>query len=622
MGHPADRYEQVVGRRHPRVLGLTSATIWDADGLSDANFRVRVGTNASGARLDHVAVRVTYIDVSLDLTLSANATVADPGDPITANASVRNLGSGPAQDILIEGFVDPNATYVSSVPSGTYDAAVRAIRWTVPSLPSGASTSVEWTVRVNVGTPDQATVTSRARVEGRDSGGAPLPPEEASSTATVRAPVFTPVLSLDRTEAERGDEVEATLRYDNTGSGTALLAWMNWTLGGHYEVVALSPETPYSVSAQGFSIVLGNTGPGPHSLLVRLRVLRGMVDDLAMEFAVAWSATDGNGNPLAATVLPQVVYLHAPSIILSLEPGPASVRARSAFSLNLTVRNLGQAAATGWLNLTLPSDVAYLGDNGTLPLTLADERLAWRLASLPAGSSFVLRVEFQSTGDSGFRSFRFALNFTDGRGSPPQLVLSNGVSVQFLSAGSSFEWPWWVFVIGAAAAVAAALFFVMRRRSIGRRIEEVFVVHRNGMLLAHRSWTPDPERDQEILMSVFEAVKGSLLDALSEQEKGPIRLQHGRWNILLEQGQNHYAAVVFQGEDNGFLAARLSHFSRRIEREFGELLESWEEDPLKVLGISRLIPILWEGRRGRRPKVAAKDGDTKEEETKENVNNP
>ena len=41
-------------------LDFTTATAWTPAKLNDANLRVRVGTNASGARLDYVTVRVNY----------------------------------------------------------------------------------------------------------------------------------------------------------------------------------------------------------------------------------------------------------------------------------------------------------------------------------------------------------------------------------------------------------------------------------------------------------------------------------------------------------------------------------------------------------------------------------
>ncbi len=41
-------------------LDFTSATAWDYQKLNDTNLRARVGTNATGARLDHVVVRVNF----------------------------------------------------------------------------------------------------------------------------------------------------------------------------------------------------------------------------------------------------------------------------------------------------------------------------------------------------------------------------------------------------------------------------------------------------------------------------------------------------------------------------------------------------------------------------------
>ncbi|MDX1534237.1 MAG: hypothetical protein R3291_01285, partial [Thermoplasmata archaeon] len=190
-------------------LNFTSAAAWDASTLSDPNFRVRAGANASGARLDYLTVRVTFVDAILEVDLTADRLVADPGDLVTLNATLQNLGSGLAQDLLVEGFLDPNATYVGSSPAGTFNPVSRVVQWGLPSLLPGGSASFEWTLRVNVGVPDQATVTSRTRVQGQDSGGLPVPPDEATNTVEVQVPVFAPVLRLPTGGAESGEELDA-----------------------------------------------------------------------------------------------------------------------------------------------------------------------------------------------------------------------------------------------------------------------------------------------------------------------------------------------------------------------------------------------------------------------------
>ncbi|MEE9236334.1 MAG: hypothetical protein V3U52_00885 [Thermoplasmata archaeon] len=581
-------------------LDFTSATAWNASKLSDANLRVRVGTNASGARLDYVTVRVNF-DTVLNLSLVSSAFAVDPGDAVTLTATVTNLGSGSARNILIEAQVDRNATYISSFPTGSYDGVTRTLSWAVPFLTPGNQVVVEWIVEVNLGTPDLATVTSSVQVDYEDVSGASLPSLHASSEATVSIPSFSPALRLDRSNAERGDEVVAALYYNNTGTGTALLAWANWSLEGHYVLAGISPALSYIETADGFEVALTNVAPGSHSMAVRLLVVRGMADGLEMGLQVTWEATDGNGNPLPDADLDSGVFLYAPSLSLSLGSAPTSVEAHTAFTLNLTIRNSGQAMATGWLNLTLPSGVEYVGDNGTYPVNVTDGLMTWKLSSVPAGSAIFLGVEFETKGEPGLESFRFSFDFTDGKGSSPERALSNAVSVELLPAVSPYApWLWWVLGLVAAAATVP-LFLLIRRFLNGPSIEEIFVVHRNGILLVHRSKTLTPDQDEDILAALFKTVQDFVQDAFSSHDDAPMRgLQFGKFNILIEQGTYHYVAVVYKGTKSPSLEVRLSRMSRRIDEEFGDVLKGWDGAMNEVKGIRHILPALWGGGKVRR----------------------
>ncbi|MFQ5920250.1 MAG: hypothetical protein ACE5I4_09455, partial [Thermoplasmata archaeon] len=85
-------------------LDFTSATAWTPAKLNDANLRVRVGTNASGARLDYVTVRVASSS-GAELTFSEQTTGAnyrivlmyvDTADPTTASLSEWSVTEGRA----------------------------------------------------------------------------------------------------------------------------------------------------------------------------------------------------------------------------------------------------------------------------------------------------------------------------------------------------------------------------------------------------------------------------------------------------------------------------------------------------------------------------------------------
>ena len=573
-------------------LNFTSATAWEPTDLSDTNFLVRVGTNTSGARLDFVTVRVNYGDVILDLTLSTSALVADPGDQITLNATVLNLGSGPGGNLLIEASVDTNASYLSSLPAGTFDAAARTIRWVVASLPAGAMTNVEWTIRVNVGTPDAASVTSRARVEGEDSGGQPVPSDEDSSVATVQSPVFSPILRLDNAAAGRGEEVGATLYHNNTGGGTAKFAWLNWSLGGHYELVSLSPPFTPTMTSEGFALALADVTPGLHSITARLRVLRGLQDGLPLGLTVNWAATDGNGNPLSQSELDASVRLLAPVLSLGLQASSEQVEAGSTVQLTVTIQNAGGAPGTGWLNLTLPPGFRYLADDGTLAVEETDGAVSWRVTSIPAGDRMVLGIEIQALGEARLETLRLALDYTEGRGSPPVATFSNSLSIEVV--GAAFPWAWLGVALAVVAAGGLLAFLLIQRRLREFNIDEVFVMSHSGILASHLSRTLTPDKDNDLLAGMLTTVQDFVTDAFSSREDAPVRrLEFGRYNILMGKGVSHWVAVIYRGDDRGSLEPRVTRLSEQIDLEFGDVLESWNGEMSAVKGIRHLFQHLW-----------------------------
>ena len=564
------------------------------------------GVDPAGAPLSGEThdVAVTLANAILDLTLAASGSLGEPGDALTFTATLTNSGAAPAESLTIEGSVDPNATYGFSSPAGAYDAPARVVRWGLPLLAPGAQATFQWTVTVNPDTPDRATVLAQANVESQDPSGTPLPSQEDSVQVDVNFASFDPVLVTTPLSAERGDEVLASLYYNNTGAGAAGTVWLNWTLNGHFELVALTPEPLFTPTPSGFDVVLSAVPSGPQRVDARLRVLRGLQDALAMGLEISFTSTYRNGNPLDAADLSSAVSLRAPAVDLTLATSTDRLDAGSPLTLNVTIRNTGQAAAQGWLNLTLPAGVAYGGDDGTFAVTETSNGVSWTIPSVPAGAVINLVVTLTAESELGLQAFRFSLEYTEGRGSPPASAISNAVSVQIDPGATPISFPWmWLLL---AALVAGVVLFLLTRRLRRPSIEEVFVVHRNGMLLAHHARTFDPERDRDILMAVFQTMGEIPRDALSKAQDAPVRLQLGQFNILLKQGTHHYAAVVFRGEATRSLVARLSRLSQRVEEEYGEMLAGWEGDAGDVRPVKALLSLLW-GKRVAREKGAEEE---------------
>ncbi|MFQ5919386.1 MAG: choice-of-anchor R domain-containing protein [Thermoplasmata archaeon] len=557
----------------------------------------------AGVALNQTARDLDVIirNAGLSLTLVSSALTAQPGDAIVLNATVRNLGGESAMNVRVDASVDANATYLTSTPPGTYNPVDRDVDWDLGTLGAGAITSVEWELSVPIGTPDGAFVRSFVRARGEDLSGTELPRQEEQSVTRIQAPGVIPALVVNRTDAEGGDEILALFYYNNTGSVTMPRAWINATLGGHYELMGLNPVIPYTNSSTGFSVELDNVTVGPHLLQARLLVVRGLDDGLAMEVQIEWTATDASDNVLAPDTLNGTVELRAPAVTMTLESSAAEVVDGSSFLLNLTVENVGQADAFGWLNLTLPAGTGYEGEASALNVTVTGGLVSWALAGMPGATNLTLQVTLRAGGDPGLKSFRFQIDLTDRMGSGPLPLLGEAVSVEFVASPSPLgNLPWLLLLVLPLVGLGAWAAVAIRRRG-GKddtSVEEVFVVDRGGSLLAHRSNSILQYKDEDLVVAMLTAIQRYIEDVFSYGVGDTIRgLEFGERRILIEDGTSHFVAIVYRGGDaSGRLRVRAQSLCARIDRQFGKIIDDWNGDTDEVRGIAALLPHIWRKR--------------------------
>jgi len=566
-----------------------------------SSFTAGSASDGPGPRPEAVAgPPVSPMDADLTLSITANVSLADPGDQVLLYAYARNLGNATATNVTVEAPLDPNSTYVWSFPNATYDPVNRTLQWTVASLAVGGRIDVVWTIQIAAGTADNTTILCRFRASYQNATGAPLPPKMVVTTVRVRAPVFDPQLRPLQATAEHGDVVIAKLFANNTGSGTARQAWSNWTLGGNFRFAYLEENLPVTNVSDGFQVTWSNLAPGPHSLTAHLVVLRGMADGLSMTIQTQWTATDKNGNRLVPSTPTRSVDLLAPSFTLGMTASAVQLNTTSRFVLTLTVRNAGHAAGIGWLNTTLPSGPAFLSDNGSMPRSNQGRRYSWTIPSLAPGEALLVGITFGSAADTSVASFVFALEFTDGKGSPSASVSGPRIDIEFIAPATGTVPPTptdlaaWVLVAAAVAGGLIALVFLWRRRSSDVEIEDVFVAGMGGHLLAHRSSGLVPYEDEDILVGMFKVVQDFIHDAFAKGTTDQLgSLQVGERKIIIERGRSHFIAVVYCGQDRGLLSERVRKVSRLIDNRFGMALENWSGDLDELRGLVALLPQIW-----------------------------
>ena len=546
-----------------------------------------------------LGVTTTIRSALLSIALEQSALSGDPGDTITVNATISNVGGETASVILFEAPIDPNATYVSSSLPATYDVGTRTVLRAVPDLDPGNSVAVNWTIRLNVGAPDLARIVSDTIATYLDPTGTPLPRELASLVAYAQVPVFNPVLLLDRIAAERAEEVVATLYYNNTGSMAAPVAQATWGLGGHYELLGLAPAFSMVPRPGGFVVEFTDVSPGAHVLFARLKVLRSLDDGLLMPLHVVWNATDGNLNPFLSQPIQDIVALDAPQVVVTIV-APERVPTEAIFVLTATLRNMGNAPAVAWLNLTVPNTVDLVGDNGTQAPNVAGSRVSWMFRSIPGGGVVFFGISLRGKATSSVESFRLSLDYTDGAGSVPLTVFSNALPVEFTAPSVQPPTVYIGWILLAALGIAdAAVLVAWRRRGPAAIVNEVFVADLSGVLLAHRSAGAVARQDEDVLIAMFKVVQDFVRDAFSEAaDEVMSALEFGERKILLERGKHHFIAVIYRGLDrHGNLSARVKHVSQEIDEKFGPILETWSGELETVRGIALLLPQIWRRRR-------------------------
>ncbi len=173
-----------------------------------------------------------------------------------------------------------------------------------------------------------------------------------------------------------------------------------------------------------------------------------------------------------------------------------------------------------------------------------------------------------------------------------------------LGGGGGIGGPvWWVYLLVLAPLLPL---LVYRRRRLPR-VEEVFVVHRDGSLLAHRSRADTSDKDDEILMAMFTAIQEFIKESFSRGGTRELeRMKLGDRSVEIRRGENLYLAVIYSGKFAPGLANAMGRLVDRLERTYGDQLRDWSGMMEPVAGIKDEVKVLFPRWRGPlQPKLPA-----------------
>ncbi len=107
-------------------------------------------------------------------------------------------------------------------------------------------------------------------------------------------------------------------------------------------------------------------------------------------------------------------------------------------------------------------------------------------------------------------------------------------------------------------------------------IEEVFLLHRSGLLIRHLTRRLKPHVDSDILTGMLRAVQEFVRDSFRGEMGELNQMTFGELKISIATGRHVVIATVIRGERPVDIMAQMKAALRHLEEDHHDLLEDWD----------------------------------------------
>jgi len=513
---------------------------------------------------------------------------ATPADVITAIVTFVNTGTESARDVWVNltldwGLLFLNATHVALVNGSR-------VHFTLANVPVGPRTIfLNASVRSNVTDHQLLTVDGTLTyTDGYRNVVGTVPIDMDGVEASV--PRILLLVTPNETTVEAGTRVFLNIYQANAGSGVAGDVWLTLQLPAGFsdakDASNISGATR-TVVGSTYTWQWTNVAPGPKSFPLELTAKGSVLDGTRANLTFHTDYTDANGNFRNGETRSAFANFIASRVNMVVTPSILEARAGDTIHLELNLSNIGGSAAQNiWVTYENDSHFEIVAYAPTVGTARMDWGLNWSFTDLqPERSetvSLILRVRDGTP--VGHKSFpTFVAVYTN---SADMVIGNEQVSANVIVVADLAPLMW----IGLAGSSFGLLTALAVARRLGTRIEEVFLVYRDGVLLYHLSRSLSADKDEDVLSGMLTAVQEFVRDAFVYGEHRELhQLDFGDYRIMIERGRNLYLAVVYSGKGASFIRRRVRSVLDHIETAYRSVLEKWDGDMDKVVGARDLI---------------------------------
>lgn len=149
-----------------------------------------------------------------------------------------------------------------------------------------------------------------------------------------------------------------------------------------------------------------------------------------------------------------------------------------------------------------------------------------------------------------------------------------------------------IFIIMILSLLIISIVYVNRLRRF--RFNEIYLIYKDGVLIAHAKRGEKSGYDSDIIGSMFTAIQDFIQESFSDSsnqiESSPLkRLDFGDFQIGINRGDHITVAAVFTGFALRKMLLKIERLRIDIEKKYSDILPIWNGEMNKFKGTQRMI---------------------------------
>ena len=157
----------------------------------------------------------------------------------------------------------------------------------------------------------------------------------------------------------------------------------------------------------------------------------------------------------------------------------------------------------------------------------------------------------------------------------------------------------WILLIIIIIIVLASIGITAYKRRGNFVITDVFIIHRDGLLIKYVGTSLKQELDEDIVSGMLTGIQSFITHSFTTQSKdkdldwGIKQLKMADRELMIERGDNIFLTVIYDCTPGQRLPKLLSILVTKIEKKYGGVLKEWGGRESSVKGIEDIVePVL------------------------------